>query len=164
MATGASIRSGALWSALLNIGGVLLLAGSLAYSVMTLQDYEDRYGPLNGGGDQEALDRNATDAAPDSPEQNESEAPPEIPDAEATAKVAELTRNLDDVRGKLADAEGRNATLQQRVDELEQQGASAESNLAQCRDKSVKRINELQGELDNCQQRLAQQPPVYNDR
>ena len=150
MAARASFGSGALWSAILNIGGVFLLAGSLGYSTMTLQKYEDQFGPLNGSAKQKESIQNATSAVA------------EALGPEPDAGTAQLDNDLEDARRRLAEAESRNASLRQRLDELEKQAvaqggaaADADRNLAQCRTESTEAVSRLQQELANARDSLS---------
>ena len=142
-----AIGRGALWSAILHIGGVLLLGGSLGYAVLTLQAYEDRYGPLDSDRPIPTITAseappadNVSVTAPEPAVPTMREPAPAAPDAALTAQIGELTSSLQDARGKLTDTESRNAALQGRVAELEQQVAAqggsattAAAAVAQCR-------------------------------
>ena len=140
------IGRAALWSAILNIGGLLLLVGSLGYAVLTLQAYENGYRPPGSGppiptftADEAAPVENAPVAA-SQPEPTAGTPPPEAQDAASGERIAELTGNLQDARGRLTEAEARNEMLQRRVAELEQQAtaqvgstSAAAAEVAQCR-------------------------------
>jgi predicted RNase H-like nuclease (RuvC/YqgF family) len=175
---GRVIGSAAFWGAILNIGGVLLITGSLGYAALTLQAYEDRCGSVEtcepAGAGLETIDvsptENAVTPSTTLPEQNAAApaAAPAPPDPVLTEKIDQLTKDLEDARGKLAESEATNANLQSRIAELQQQASAPSSDAEQCRGELVdvrnrartaieqlqRNVRELNVQLRECQNRV----------
>jgi prophage DNA circulation protein len=158
------VGSAALWSTLLNIGGVLLITGSLGYAALTLKAYEDRCGSVDECG---PVAVETVDATPDEtvaePDRNAvstvlQQTPAGSrpgPDPVLTAQVERLNGELQDARTRLAEAEAANGTLQSRIAELEQQGTgetAAASELAQCRATAAQARNRYEAVISRQQQ------------
>ena len=146
---GRVIRSAALWGTILNVGGVLLVTGTLGYAAVTIQAYEERCGPVADCAPSRVSDTmetaqssaqnvDAVDAMPQGPGQDavSNEATPEGTEPAITDQVEQLSKDLIAAQSKLAEADTTNAALQNRISTLEQQLASqneSASAAAQCK-------------------------------
>ena len=147
------VRSAALWGAILNIGGILLVTGSLGYAALTLQAYENQCGSVLdcarpqsteavGSPEEAAQDVNMVGTVSENPARGTAptETSPNGPDPSTTGQFQQVVQDLEAARGRLAEADATNAALQKRLAELEQQATAtgetatnASGQVAQCR-------------------------------
>src|SRR6478672_3368030 len=134
---GSGFQAAAIWATLLNISGLLLIGGSLTYSVVMLRDYEQRIGMLEG-------QLATTPKAPETARPPLQPAPPSDT-AESHQQIKQLEDDLARTQSDLANANQRAdeqaKTLQAQLD----QARSASDNTSQ---KAGDQVRTLQGQLD----------------